>query len=66
MLQEMFGEESLPKDILGDRFIVKVDAKKAAVDLKTLRVECEEDEVLRKILQTAVTNLHQSLVPISV
>lgn len=66
MLQEMFGEESLPKDILGDRFIVKVDAKKACVDLKTLRVECPDDEVLQQILQTAVANLHQSLVPVSV
>lgn len=63
MLQEMFGEDSVPKIFKGERLYVTNDEKKAHIDLTTLQVTCEEDDVFRQIVQTAVSKLHQSLAP---
>jgi cleavage and polyadenylation specificity factor subunit 3 len=38
MLQDMFGEESVPKIFQGDRIYVSVDNKRANVDLSELKV----------------------------
>jgi len=64
LLQDMFGEESVPKLFQGDRIYVTVDRKKANIDLSNFQVTCEEDETFRQIVQTAVSKLHQTLVPI--
>ncbi|GLH01328.1 hypothetical protein R5R35_007001 [Gryllus longicercus] len=63
MLQEMFGEESVPKIFKGEKLYVTVDGKKANIDLLNLDVVCEEDETFQQIVQTAVTKLYQSLAP---
>ncbi|XP_040568455.1 cleavage and polyadenylation specificity factor 73 [Lepeophtheirus salmonis] len=64
LLQDMFGEESVPKTFSGDKFGVIVHNKKALIDLKTLEVSCNEDETFGKIVETAITKLHESLVPL--
>nr|CAD7194533.1 unnamed protein product [Timema douglasi] len=63
MLQEMFGEDSVPKIFKGEKLYVTVDGKKANIDLLNLDVTCEEDETFQQIVQTAVTKLFQSLAP---
>ena len=44
MLQDMFGEESVPKSFSGDRLEVVVDSKRALIDVSTLKVDCDEDD----------------------
>ena len=61
MLQDMFGEESVPR-VTGDLFEVTVDNKSATVDLVTLTAKCEEDAMLEQIVQTALSKLHRSLI----
>lgn len=61
MLQDMFGEDSVPRTFSGDRFEVAVDSKKALIDLSTLEVSCEEDAVFLQMVQTAVSKLSTSL-----
>ncbi|KAL0274621.1 UNVERIFIED_CONTAM: hypothetical protein PYX00_002710 [Menopon gallinae] len=63
MLQEMFGEESVPKIFKGEKLYVTVDGKKANIDLINLIVNCDEDPVFKQIVETAVTKLYQSLSP---
>ncbi|XP_063239333.1 cleavage and polyadenylation specificity factor 73 [Bacillus rossius redtenbacheri] len=63
MLQEIFGEDSVPKIFKGEKLYVTVDGKKANIDLLNLDVTCEEDETFQQIVQTAVTKLYQSLSP---
>lgn len=63
MLQEMFGEDSVPKIFKGEKLYVTVDGKKANIDLMNLEVVCEEDETLQQMVQTAVARLHDSLAP---
>ncbi|EFN66769.1 Cleavage and polyadenylation specificity factor subunit 3 [Camponotus floridanus] len=63
MLQEMFGEDSVPKIFKGEKLYVTVDGKKAHIDLLNLEVTCKEDEVFQQVVQTAVMKLHQSLAP---
>ncbi|XP_049828372.1 cleavage and polyadenylation specificity factor 73 isoform X2 [Schistocerca gregaria] len=63
MLQEMFGEDSVPKIFKGEKLYVTVDGRKANIDLVNLDVVCEEDETFQQIVQTAVTKLYQSLAP---
>ena len=36
LLQDMFGEDSIPKVFKGDQFCVHFDGKKADIDLKAL------------------------------
>jgi len=62
MLQEMFGEDSVPKIFKGEKLYVTVDGKKAHIDLLNLDVT-SKDETFQQIVQTAVTKLHQSLAP---
>ena len=64
LLQDMFGEESVPKIFSGDTITVSVDNKSAKVSLNDLTVECEEDKTFEQIVQTAVSKLHQSLIPL--
>ncbi|XP_059473453.1 cleavage and polyadenylation specificity factor 73 [Neocloeon triangulifer] len=63
MLQDMFGEDSVPKIFKGDKLHVTVDGKKADIDLEKMNVICEEDELLQQVVQTAVSKLYQSLAP---
>ncbi|KAK0085345.1 hypothetical protein PV325_005386 [Microctonus aethiopoides] len=63
MLQEMFGEDSVPKIFKGEKLYVTVDNKKAHIDLSTLEVTSKDDDILQQTVQTAVSKLHQSLAP---
>ena len=63
MLQDMFGEDSVPRTFSGDEFEVKVDTRTAKIDLSTMKVTCQEDSMFEQIVQTAVSKLHHSLVP---
>lgn len=63
MLQEMFGDGSVPKMFKGEHMSVTVDSKKAHIDLLNLEVSCPEDEVFQQIVQTAVSKLYQSMAP---
>jgi len=65
LLQDMFGEESVPKIFSGDKITVSVDSKKAVINLASLEVSCSEDNTFQQIVQTAVSKLHQSLVPLN-
>ena len=38
--QDMFGEESVPRTLTGDKLEVIVDGKTATIDLSTLGVTC--------------------------
>ena len=62
MLQDMFGEESVKQEA-GDTFEVSVDAKTAAIDLTKLTASCQDDPMFEQIVQTALSKLHQSLIP---
>lgn len=63
MLQDMFGEDSVPRTLTGDRLEVIVDNKTATIDLSSLEVSCLEDQVFQQMVTTAVGKLHHSLVP---
>ncbi|KAK9878570.1 hypothetical protein WA026_022640 [Henosepilachna vigintioctopunctata] len=63
MLQDMFGEDSVPKIFKGEKLYVSVNDKKADIDLSNLQVVCQEDETFQQIVQTAVSKLYQSLAP---
>ncbi|KAK0071381.1 hypothetical protein PV325_013022 [Microctonus aethiopoides] len=62
-LQDMFGEDSVPKIFKGEKFDVTVDNKKAHIDLSTLEVTSEDDDILQQTVQTVMSKLHQSLAP---
>merc|ERR1712059_218185 len=64
LLQDMFGEEAVPKIFSGDQITVRVDSKEAVVSLVSLEVDCPEDRIFEQIVRTAVSKLHQSLVPL--
>jgi len=63
LLQDMFGEESVPKILSGDSIKVTVDNKDAVIWLDNMTVSCDEDKTFQQIVQTAVSKLHQSLIP---
>ncbi|CAH1979755.1 unnamed protein product [Acanthoscelides obtectus] len=63
MLQDMFGEDSVPKIFKGEKLYVSVNDKRADIDLSNLDVKCADDETFQQIVQTAVTKLYQSLSP---
>ncbi|KAL3285800.1 hypothetical protein HHI36_000323 [Cryptolaemus montrouzieri] len=63
MLQDMFGEDSVPKIFKGEKLYVSINDKKADIDLSNLTVVCTEDETFQQIVQTAVSKLYQSLAP---
>lgn len=64
-MQDMFGEKSVPKLFKGESLSVMVNGKSAEINLSTLAVTCPDDEKLEKIVFTAVTKLHQTLVQTS-
>jgi cleavage and polyadenylation specificity factor subunit 3 len=65
MLQDMFGEDSVPRTFSGDQFEVTVaDQKTAKIDLASLTASCETDEIFQQIVQTALSKLHHSLIPV--
>ncbi len=64
MLQDMFGEDSVPRTFSGDKFEVKVDQKSASIDLASMEAKCEDDPIFEQIVQTALSKLHHSLVPV--
>lgn len=61
-LQEMFGENAVPKLFKGDQLKVTVNKKVVDIDLSTLEVSCVDDENLRDTVFTAVNKLNQVLV----
>ncbi|XP_074042174.1 cleavage and polyadenylation specificity factor 73 isoform X1 [Leptinotarsa decemlineata] len=63
MLQDMFGEDSVPKIFKGEKLYVTVNDKRADIDLSNLEVKCSSDETFQQIVQTAVTKLYHSLAP---
>ncbi|KAF2364148.1 Zn-dependent metallo-hydrolase RNA specificity domain [Trinorchestia longiramus] len=64
LLQEMFGEESVPKIFKGENFALTVNGEKAHIDLNTLSVSSDNAKLCR-IVETAVTRLKDTLTPIS-
>ncbi|KAM3959462.1 cleavage and polyadenylation specificity factor 73 [Aphomia sociella] len=64
MLQEMFGEDSVPKMFKGDKLYVQVDGKRADIDLLNMEVKCPEDESLERVVQCAVSKLYSALAPV--
>lgn len=63
MLQDMFGEDSVPKIFKGEKLYVTVNDRRADIDLANLEVKCPNDETFQQIVQTAVSKLYQSLAP---
>lgn len=61
-LQEMFGENAVPKICKGDVLKVTVNKKVVDIDLSKMEVTCEEDEMLRDTIFTAITKLNQVLI----
>ncbi|CAG5019984.1 unnamed protein product [Parnassius apollo] len=63
MLQEMFGEDSVPKMFKGDKLCVTVNDKKVDIDLLTLEAVCSADAALERTAASAVARLHAALAP---
>ncbi|XP_045501529.1 cleavage and polyadenylation specificity factor 73 [Colias croceus] len=63
MLQEMFGEDSVPKIFKGDKLHVEVAGKRADIDLLSMEVK-SEDASLERTVQSALTRLHAALAPV--
>ncbi|XP_047997054.1 cleavage and polyadenylation specificity factor 73 [Leguminivora glycinivorella] len=63
MLQEMFGENSVPKMFKGDKLHVDVAGKRADIDLAHMEVVCLGDENISRCVQAAVTRLYAALAP---
>ncbi|XP_063830466.1 cleavage and polyadenylation specificity factor 73 [Ostrinia nubilalis] len=64
MLQEMFGEDSVPKMFKGDKLYVEVHGRRADIDLLNLEVSCPADESLERAVSSAITKLHAALAPV--
>jgi cleavage and polyadenylation specificity factor subunit 3 len=58
-LQDMFGESAIPKTIKDNVVNLTVNEKNVTIDLNSMDVVCEEDEVLRDMVNTAVGKLNQ-------
>lgn len=58
----MFGDNAVPKTHKGEVLNVTVNGKVVQIDLTKLEVTCDEDEVLRDMVFTAVNKLNQVLV----
>lgn len=65
-LAEMFGEDSVGKVVKGERMMVTVNNRSAHINLRSLEVQCEGDDVLQQIVSTAVTKLYNSMAPLKV
>ena len=64
LLGEMFGSSCVDPLIRGERLKLVVDHKDVWIDLRSLSVQCEEDEVLQQMVNTAVTKLHRAITPV--
>ncbi|CAH0695595.1 unnamed protein product [Spodoptera exigua] len=64
MLQEMFGDDAVPKMFKGEKLYVSVDDKRADIDLVTMEVKCPEDETLERTVQAALRKLYAALAPV--
>ncbi|GBP25833.1 Cleavage and polyadenylation specificity factor 73 [Eumeta japonica] len=64
MLQDMFGEEAVPKMFKGEKLHVVVDGKRTDIDLLNLEVKCEEDEALERTVHSAISRLYSALAPV--
>ncbi|KAL7640374.1 UNVERIFIED_CONTAM: hypothetical protein RMT77_008647 [Armadillidium vulgare] len=64
LLQEMFGEECVPKIFKGEKLYVVVNEQRANIDISKMTVSCD-DEKLQRIVQVAVTKLFESLAPVT-
>lgn len=63
MLQDMFGEAAVSKLAVQDeRLTVTVNEQRAELDMVTLAVDCEGDAQLKRMVETAVEKLNQTLV----
>lgn len=58
-LQDMFGESAIPKTIKDNIINLIVNEKTVKIDLNSMDVTCDEDEVLRDMVNTAVNKLNQ-------
>ncbi|XP_045486762.1 cleavage and polyadenylation specificity factor 73 [Pieris rapae] len=63
MLQEMFGEDSVPKMFKGEKLHVEVNGKRADIDLLALDVT-SNDEALERMVQSAISKLYAALAPV--
>ncbi|KAJ6638439.1 Cleavage and polyadenylation specificity factor 73 [Pseudolycoriella hygida] len=61
-LQDIFGENSVPKMFKGDTLTVTVNEKEAQINLSNLQVTCPNDDSLKQMVTAAVNKLHQTLV----
>ncbi|XP_064634413.1 cleavage and polyadenylation specificity factor subunit 3-like [Lineus longissimus] len=66
LLTDMFGKDCLPKLMKGDKLTVTVDGKVANINLDTRKVDCDEDDGLQQMVQTAVSKLHKSITKVQV
>lgn len=64
LLGEMFGSSCVDRLIRGERLKLVVDRKDIWIDLRSLDVQCADDEVLQQMVSTAVTKLHRAITPI--
>ncbi|CAH4032481.1 unnamed protein product [Pieris brassicae] len=63
MLQEMFGEDSVPKMFKGEKLHVEVNGRRADIDLLALDVT-SNDEALERMVQSAISKLYAALAPV--
>ena len=47
----------MPRTFSGDEFEVRVDSRKATIDLAQMKVNCAEDSMFEQIVQTGMTLL---------
>jgi len=64
LLGEMFGSSCVDRLIRGERLKLVVDRKDVWIDLRSLDVQCADDEVLQQMVSTAVTKLHRAITPV--
>jgi len=64
LLAEMFGSSCVDRLIRGERLKLVVDRKDVWIDLRSLSVQCDDDEVLQQMVSTAVTKLHRAITPV--
>jgi len=64
LLAEMFGSSCVDRLIRSERLKLVVDRKDVWIDLRSLSVQCDEDEVLQQMVSTAVTKLHRAITPV--
>ena len=64
LLGEMFSPSCVDRLIRGEKLRLVVDQKDVWIDLRSLDVQCEDDEVLQQMVSTAVTKLHSAITPV--